>query len=492
MFASFYVLTLAFLVGVTVRSVYAFDPYELLTVAVLTIALAALASLRKSTLALYVVLAGCAGLLGVVRTDAAFSAYVAAQQYKDGVRIDEVCLVVAEPDVRDTHAVLLLRLEQNERVRLRAKVPTYPSFTYGDRVSCAGDLHIAESFVTDTGREFDYPGYLRKDHIHYELRSAVLGTPESGHGNSVVAALLTLKQAWLDQVSRAIPEPEASLAGGVIVGAKRSLGETWLEAFRETGIIHIVVLSGYNLTLVANVITRWAGVLPRAFALLCGSLGVAAFAIMVGGGATVVRASIMAIIGLLAVHVRRPRMLVRMLVLAAIGMVLWNPFVLLFDSGFQLSFIATLGLVLGAPLLSRVLHFVPETLQFREIVAATLATQVAVLPLLMYHIGTVSLVAPIVNVLVLPVVPFMMLVGFMAGLAGLLAPGLGMPIAWIAYLMLAYTFVVVEVFASLPLASIEVPVVPAWMLLVAYAVLGIIMWRLYSRMHNTRTQGAGA
>jgi competence protein ComEC len=204
---------------------------------------------------------------------------------------------------------------------------------------------------------------------------------------------------------------------------------------------------------------------------------------MVGGGATVVRGSVMAVLGLLAVYVSRTYIVVRGLALAGFCMVLWNPFVLVYDSGFQLSYMATLGLILGAPLFARHLERIPNTFQVREILSATLATQLAVLPLLIYHIGTVSLVAPLVNVLVLPLMPFAMLAGFAAGAVGAVLPLLAYPFAWMTHVLLSYVVWVVEVFARIPYADVAVPPVGWWVAALMYAMLAV--W--YLRAKGLRT-----
>lgn len=491
MYLSFYVLTLSFLAGVFLRSFIAVDAATLLFAFMLALVLGVFAWMCTNAHILYIVLALLACGLGVVRTHMAFENYERALVFSSGTHVSAEGVVAAEPDVRENSVVLWIdtTMVGETPLRLRVKAPLYPEYAYGDSIAFSGELHILEAFETETGRVFDYAGFLMKDRIHYELRHATLQNLESDAGNVVQSALYTIKAQWLTGVSQTIPEPMASLAGGVIVGAKQSLGERWLEMFRETGIIHIVVLSGFNLTIVALAI-KWllARFSPR-IATTLAILGIAAFAVMTGGGATVVRASIMAMIGLFVLSKGETRILVRMLALAAVAMVMWNPFVLAFDPGFQLSFVATLGLVLGVPALLPYLSWVPKRFQFRDIVAATLATQSAVLPLLLYSIGEVSLIAPVVNVLVLPLVPFAMLVGFVAGAFGVFSTTLAMPIAWVAYLVFAYMFAVVELFAAVPFASVVLPPVSITIVMGLYALLG---WWLFARYKTARVAAVGS
>ena len=478
--ASFFVLTGGFLTGVLWRSFFSISVQGLVVVLLLIVvvtSIGTLASFDWSTA--YVALAVLAFLLGIIRTESAFQNYFEKEIFSEGETVSAVGTVVNEVDVRDDHAILYVAVDSGEakhKTRLKVSVPQYPEFQYGDRVALQGVVRKPKSFETESGRIFNYVGYLMKENIQYEMRPAEVTNLHEQKGNPIISTLLGWKQSWLESISLLIPEPAASLAGGLVVGAKRSLGDVWLAAFRDTGIIHIVVLSGYNLTLVANSIVRTTIFLPRTIGLCLGVLGVAGFATMVGAGATVLRASIMAIIGMLSVYLVRPYMLLRALVLAAVVMVLWNPFVLVFDPGFQLSFLATIGLVFVSPHFEKYLLWVPEAAGLRGIVAATFATQLTVLPLLLYQIGAVSLVAPIVNVLILPFVPTVMALSFIAGVVGVHSIFFATPFAWLGYLLLSYMFLIVDLFSSVPFASVKLPVMSWWVLVVCYGVIPLMYW----------------
>jgi len=460
------------LVGVVWRSFFEPSALEVAMLLLCTVLLFGVSVyLGVGLSASYVVFAILMVLIGITRTEFAYQSFFAGRIFENKTHVVEVGQIIRELDVRDEYTYLTVRLDGEGSTILRVKVSHYPSFTYGERVSCEGEIHIPTSFETDTGRTFAYEEFLMKDGIHYELRNAHVTSLHENAGNKVVAFLLSGKAHWLDAVSQLIPEPSNSLLGGVVVGAKQSLGDEWLKKFRDTGIIHIVVLSGYNLTLVANSISHVTAFLPSAFGLSFGILGVLGFALLVGGGATVVRVSIMAIIGLFATTFKRPYVIFRALLIAAMCMVLYNPFVLAFDPGFQLSFLATLGLVSVSPILMPYLSFVPVTFGMREIVSATLATQIAVLPLLLYQVGSFSLVAPFVNVLVLPVIPFVMFFGFLMGLVGMVSTSLAFPFSMALEVVLLYVFKIVTVFSSLSYASMKVPELPLGVFILLYIFL---------------------
>jgi len=396
-------------------------------------------------------------------------------------------VVIEEPDERESNTRLVIaeltvkRGEQWEEVKSKMilSAPQYPEYDYGDRIHITGILKKPKNFTSDTGREFNYEEFLGKDGIYYELAYPETELLGKGEGNIVKGTLLSLKHSFLERVSRVIPEPHASLLGGLVVGAKQALGQELLDDFRTAGIIHIVVLSGYNITIVAEAIMRFFSFLPRIAGMWLGGVSIVFFAIMTGAGATVVRASIMALLVILARATGRTHDITIALFLAGFLMLLHNPKILIFDPSFQLSFLATVGLIYGAPLIERYFHLVPTRFQLREFATATVATQIFVLPLLLYMTGEFSLVALPVNLLVLVFIPLTMLFGFLTGAVGFVSTLLSVPFAAVAYLLLTYELQVVELFSSLPFASISLPSFPLWLLALSYILISVIVFRFY-------------
>lgn len=390
-------------------------------------------------------------------------------------------MVSEEPDIREENVHLTIAVDavkENSKwraVETKALVisPFFPEFKYGDVIEISGVLKKPENFLNENGRTFDYVSYLAKDGIFYEMFFPRAALISSGNGNKIKEMLFAIKQAFLDSLGRVIPEPESSLAGGLIVGAKRSLGDTILKQFRTAGVIHIVVLSGYNITIVAEAIMRSFSFLPRLLGISLGALSVVAFAVMTGASATVVRASLMALFVILAKATGRVYEITIALFVAGFFMLMHNPKILVFDPSFQLSFLATLGLIYLAPKIERYFHIVPSQWGFREFAVATVATQIFVLPLLLYQTGQLSVVSLPANLLILVFIPLTMLFGFLAGIIGFASVFLAMPFAFIAYALLWYELKVVELFSSLPFASISIPAVPFIIVVVVYGIYGI-------------------
>lgn len=224
-------------------------------------------------------------------------------------------------------------------------------------------------------------------------------------------------------IHRSFNEPQASLLAGIILGDQSGMPADLSHAFQATGTTHIVALSGFNVTIiVTSVMTTLMRVLGRRWAWVPGLLLVIVFVVMTGASASVVRAAIMAVIGQLGLFLGRPVHPSRLLSYTAIIMTVHNPFILLHDLGFQLSFLATIGLVfLSKPVAAR-MGFIPNVAGIRESLGTTIAAMLVTEPLLLWQFGRLSIVAPLVNMIVLPFIPLAMGVGTVSFLALLLPP----------------------------------------------------------------------
>jgi competence protein ComEC len=409
--------------------------------------------------------------LGAFRLDYVESRVPSLQSYI-GVEVSLEGRVAREPEVRETNVHLYVKPDGVEEIVL-VTADRFGSelFRYGDRIVAHGTLEVPKAFETDGGRMFDYAGYLKARGVHTVLPFAEVEVVRRDDG-SLLSFIYKQKSFFMETVERAIPEPEAGLGEGILLGVKRALGEDLEKTFRETGIIHIVVLSGYNVMIVVQAIMHVLSYVffPRT-RMFIGIMAIVVFALLVGLSATVVRASIMATLLLVAHTTGRIYAVLRALMLAGIAMLMLNPYLLMHDSGFQLSFLATLGLILLSPPIEKRLTRIPETFGIRGFVTATLATQLFVLPLLLYHTGLFSVVSLFVNVLVLPMVPVAMLLTFLTGVLGIVSHTLGILAGFLAHASLAYIINVAELFGAIPLASLSVSAFPFWIVVLSYGVM---------------------
>lgn len=422
-------------------------------------------------------------ILGVIRTHSVVlykPPEVLKNEIGNSVVIDGI--VIDEPDIRETAIkipVLLTKYNGVEFRKLSVLVTIKsdgPIPVYGDTVRSRGILELPQSFATEGGRIFDYQAYLHTKGIVFEQKNASIEIVQPARV-TLRGILFSVKAFVLSTIRKLFPEDEALLLGGLLVGAKRSLGKGLTDAFIATGTIHIVALSGYNVTLVAESIMRMLGVVfARRIATFAGISAIILFALMTGAGATVVRASVMAILAIIARTTGRKEDIGRVLVVTAMLMCVWNPWTLVYDVSFQLSFIATIGLIFVTPKVEPWFFKLSEKFGIRSIVSATVATTITTLPFLLYKMGILSVVSLPVNLLVLPFVPSAMLFGFIAVMLGSISIVLALPVALLARFILGYILFLITGVAGFPFAKVVVPAFPFWMLLLLYFILWWYFW----------------
>jgi competence protein ComEC len=301
-------------------------------------------------------------------------------------------------------------------------------------------------------------------------------------GNLVSVALYEFKDKALENIYRLFPDPESSLLAGILLGVDTGLTSELQQAFKDTGTAHIIAISGFNISIIAGLFvtffSRFLG--PRRGALLA-IIGIIFYTILVGGEAAVVRAAIMGGLALFAKQVGRRQFALNTLLAVALLMCLWNP-LFIWDVGFQLSFFATLGLILYADPFSQfanriITRYFPASAAeraaelFSEFVLLTLAAQVTTIPIMAYHFQRISLVSFIANPFILPPQPAVMILGGLAVLLSLVWFPLGQIAAWAAWPFVVYTIRMVELFDRVPHGTIFLGKLSIWFVIVIYVVL---------------------
>ncbi|TLM76502.1 MAG: ComEC/Rec2 family competence protein, partial [Actinobacteria bacterium] len=308
---------------------------------------------------------------------------------------------------------------------------------------------------------FSYREYLARQGVHSQLSAPRASRIGRGCGSLLLTGIYRLKERSAAVLAALYPPSEAALLDGILLGDDSSLPESAQQAFRDTGTAHIVAISGFNIAILAGLIVWLLGrLLPRAPAALGAVLLIGGYSLLVGGSPPVVRAAIMGAAGLFGELIGRRQAGTNSLTFTAALMCLFDPW-LPWDPSFQLSFMATLGLVLYADPLQRwasslLARRLPVTWAGRvaaplaEYVLFTLAAQITTLPVIAYHFGRLSLSALLANPLALPPQPALMVLGGLSLLGGLLWLPLGQLIAWLAWPLAAYTLRVTALLAGIP------------------------------------------
>ena len=387
----------------------------------------------------------------------------------DGVWVTAEGVVADYPDVRDVQTQYRLRVDaltigdKTRPVRgdLLVQAARFPVYIYGDRLQVTGQLQTPP--VLD---DFDYRAYLAQRGIYSLMRRARVERLDAGGGSRFWALLYTLKARGSALLNRVLPEPAAALANGMLLGIESGIPEDVSAAFTATGTSHVIVISGSNIALLSGVLmaglSRLLGKRRAAFPAIAGIL---LYVLLVGADAAALRAGMMGILYVFAIYLGRQSTAYVSLFASALFMTLLNPLTL-WSIGFQLSFMATLGLILFTRAIEArverflIRHLAQEQVQrvmgiLNDALIVTLAAQVTTLPLIVYYFGRVSLISLVTNFLILPAQPPIMTGGMATLVAGLAWEPLGRVLAVIPWLFLTYTTAMVRLTALAPFASVE-------------------------------------
>ena len=401
--------------------------------------------------------------------------------------VEVVGVVQNYPDVREGWTGLELEVEQlaasgeagqaQGRVLLRTR--RLPAFRYGDRLRVSGRLETPPEI-----EGFHYREFLAQQGILSQMWYPQIEKIATDQGSPVRTLIYTLRERASMVIARLMPEPEAALLQGILLGIRSGIPRSLYEDYNRTGTSHIIVISGANIMIVATLLARGFGrALGKRRAFWLTLAGICLYVVLVGADPVVIRAGIMGGLLVTAIYLGRRAVAYVSLAAAAMLLTLINPLTL-WNVGFQLSAAATLGIILFTEPMERAitqcLHRAVPPRQAAGIVRmlsalliVTLAAQVLTLPLVTYHFGQLSLVAPLSNLFVLSIQPHIMYWGAAATIAGMISylEPLARVVAYVPWLLLAFTNMVVRWTASWPWASLPVGGFHAGWLAVYYGLI---------------------
>lgn len=418
------------------------------------------------------------------------------------------------PDYRDTYTNLRVRVTavdtgdgdlpiKNtlfEKSLLLVRASPNQTYEYGQMIRLRGKLKTPPE-----NEDFSYRDYLAAQGIHAYMSSATVTVlPERG-GNVLLRALYAFKERSLTNIYRLFPDPESSLLAGILLGVDTGLTRELQQAFKNTGTAHIIAISGFNISIIAGIfVTYFSRFLGARRGAALAVIAIAIYTVLVGGDAAVVRAAIMGTLALLAKQFGRRQVALNTLLAVALVMCAVNP-LYIWDVGFQLSFFATLGLILYAQPFSEfanriITKYIPASAGeraaqlFSEFVLLTLAAQLTTIPIMAYHFQRISLVSFIANPFILPAQPAVMILGGLAVLLSHLWYPLGQLAAWIALPFVVYTIRIVEIFDRVPNGTIFLGDFSVWFVILFYAALLSLTfgWSSFREWIRSLGQKAGA
>lgn len=381
-------------------------------------------------------------------------------------------VIVSEPDFRDDRVQVRL---QAEHIQFGAdsfetsglvlvNAPRLSNIAYGNRIRVTGQLSTPAVYDT-----FSYADYLARQGVFSLMDNTIIEVINEGEGNLIFGMLLRSKTHLRRLIGAALPDPEAALLTGILLGNERGIDPKLAEDFTRVGASHVIAISGFNMAIIAGLVM---GILEKRFkdrrwiATSIGIFVLAVYTLLVGANAAVVRAAIMSSLLFIAPQMNRRSYVPASLALVAILMSFQNPLVL-WDLSFQLSFFAVLGLVLfteplesgfnglmhgimPAPIAKPLIAFLNEPL------VVSVAALIMTLPLIILYFGRLSLVSLLVNLLIVPVQALLLLCGGLALIIAIVSPELAQVFFWLDMLLLNWTIGVVRFFGDFTYADVEI------------------------------------
>lgn len=397
--------------------------------------------------------------------------------------------IIAEPDVRESSQKI--KVKTNDSIVL-ITTGKYPEYQYLDQVKVSGQLEAP--FETP---EFNYKNYLLKDHIYsvvYFPKISVQGGPASGGDSGKINLDITkkiyektlyLKEKLRESIKKIYLLPQSYILEGSLLGDSGAISQDFKDKLTITGLRHIIAVSGTHIVILSCILMPFLILLGfwRKHAILSSIFIVWFYIILTGLHASGVRAGIMGSALMLSQVFNRQNNSLRMLVLACSLMLLQNPLLLFYDAGFQLSFLAALGIIWLSPVLGYYLNILfKEKLKWLvPMISATLSAQIFTIPIMIFNFGNISLVSLLTNILILPIVPLIMIFGFLSVIFGAFFYPLGFVLSFPVQILLIYFIKVIDIFSKPYMALFFKNVSWLW-LVVLYAFIFFFTWFFKKRL----------
>lgn len=362
-------------------------------------------------------------------------------------------------------------VDDSQEGKLLVWASLYPEIGYGDELVFNCRVERPEPF-----EGFAYDAYLATKGIYAVCFQPQYIDVHPSSSWSVIGSILTIKSFSIDTLRAMVPEPHSSFLSGLLFGGSTALSSNLKDDFRATGTSHILAASGYNVSIFSVMFLGFilASPMGRRRGLILTTVLLVLYVVVAGASAAVVRAGIMGFLVVLGKWISRKAYMLNVFLLTASVMLFFNPLLLLYDVGFQLSFVATIAIVALTKPWSERLDFIPDTLGLRETFAGSLAATVLTLPIVLWNFGTISLVSPFANLLVLPLVPYAMAMTGIGLLAGITSESIGSLIALPAWALSNVMLRIIEAFGAIPFAFAQVA--HARLLAIIVAVLLFLVW----------------
>lgn len=496
-------ISLAFLGGIFLGSVTGLMPVLIAATIFLLVLILFIKRYRKAVLITFCLAALASGAVRYEFSRTPLDAYNIAY-FNDGVAAAIRGIVYKDPELSGKTLHLYIRVTAKNNGgewyevsgNLLVYAPKYAGYRYGDILELTGKPETPPKF-----EDFDYRGFLANQQIYTTMLYPKIEVIERDEGSKLLASLYSLRRSVAESLARSLPEPQAALAQGIVLGKRGNIPSSVKDDFAASGTTHLLAISGVNLSIIAAMLT---GIFIRLFGKRHGiyvylTLGIIwLYSILTGLEPPVVRSAIMASLFLAAELLGRQKSALPALVFSGAVMTFADPSVLR-DVSFQLSFMAMAGLILIYPPLETIGRrivvkrlgekgFVSDiAANLADSLGVSLAATIAIFPLVVNYFGTFSLTGPPATVLAMPVLPVVIVAGTLTGLSSLVFPLAGQVLGYFTWLSLSYLLLVIKVMADIPYSHVTTKALNTGIIIAYYAVLLTILALAGNKLGKIKT-----
>lgn len=338
-----------------------------------------------------------------------------------------------------------------ERIGILLTLPDSRGVHIDDVLSFTGKISLPMSNET-----FDRRTYLLLDDIYVTTSVSFPDKIGEHPSNTLNIFIRNVRERLLSITEDIYPGESAKLLEGILIGERANLSVETKAHFNNSGLTHIIAVSGFNITIILIFLSFLFRSFPIIIRLLLALICVGFFTLLVGPQISVLRASVFGLIAYTILLSGKKMRSFSLLLAVAVGFVVIDPLVLNYDVSFHLSFLAVFGLLFFGDFFTRIFSFLPKWFGLRESLAMCLAAMVFTLPILMANFGQISVISPLANIATVPLIPLILLIGFMSMIGALFSSSLGILLGFPTWLGLSYILQAVAWFGGLPFATIPV------------------------------------
>lgn len=488
----FFPVGLFFIIGVLIFSLFrSFAPFYLITLVFLSVLISFFSiNLQQKFLFLITTITLISFWFGGILTD---NKVTESKLNLNRFLENETAHIVSEVEINKNLARYKVELKDGTTALLTTYL--YPKLNYGTEIKIKGEIQKPPVF-----EDFNYQNYLKKDGVE-----AIIYLPEietvKEDSSSFKKILFSFKNHLRNSLHSALPYPHNTVAGAMILGDSDRVSEKMKNLFSSTGIRHIIAISGMHITIIAGVLLAFLSSFLRFKRDLCfylTSLFIVLFVFFVGYPASAVRAGLMAIVLLFSFKTGRIYNAPKTLFITAVLMLIFNPLLLVYDVGFQLSFLAVLGIIYLTPLFERLLGRGISFLDSKKkeaslkeslvsLLSVSTSAYLATLPVIVYNFKIMPLFAPIANIVAVPLLPVVIVSSFLGSVFGLLSNNLGVILALPSFISLEIIIQFSNFLEKIPLSSLSFEINIFWVLASYLVLISLVAFPWLKKNLNSPT-----